>query len=1377
MHLSRTPRRLTTVLTGSVAAALLLLGSAPTVAADEQVTIDVLKVVDGGYVVETVTAPARSAAATEDSLEARPEVVDASPAVEYRPDAGDPYWDLDDPQVTSSVQDVWPRTRGAGQTVAVLDTSVDTTHPDLAGAFVPGTDTTGMPADTEWHGTGVAGVIAARADNGIGSAGMAPEARIMPIRVCAPSCSSAAVSRGILWAADHGADVINMSLSGAGYSDVTATAIRYALDKGIAVVASSGNDGLNGNPVSWPAANNGVIAVAATTPTGAPADWAVHGWQVDVSTVGEGVLVPVPEASYANGTGTSFSGPAVAGAVALLRAGHPGIAPRDVQAALQAGVDSSGPWDRAWGAGRLDVPAAMAAADRAGVAVTVTPSSQQLAVSWSPVPGATSYTVRVDGVERAVVAGTSATVGGLVDGTQVAVDVQPGNGERSRPVLADVGGALPGTPVLHSGSISGSTLSLSASVPGVAAATPVQYQLLRDGLSMGSIPFSLSDTPRTVAVNVGVAPAHESRWQLRPVDGYSRFGAASNSVVVGSGRPAPPAAAPAGLTAVQSDREVLLTWDDAGAAHTYRVSVAGSVVAAPQTAGAVLEAPAAGVARTYEVAVVDAWGQAGPAAGVTVTGTGSTATRPGAPTGVTAAPGDGQVTLSWTAAPSHGSPVTGYTVATTPGGATVSTPGSTTATVTGLTNGTSYDFTVTATNAVGTGPASQPATAVPQPAAAAPGAPGTVTAVRGDGQATVTWAAATANGSAVTGYTVTASPGGATATTTGARSVVVPGLTNGTAHTFTVRASNAVGTGPASAASNPVTPAGRPGAPGSVTAVPGNRSATVTWTPGAANGSAVTGYTVTASPGGATAATTGATSATVAGLSNGTAYTFTVRAQNAVGTGAASAPSAGVVPGASAADAIAAAYQATGGATGPLGARIGTGYPTPNSGLTQAYANGRIHWSPTTGAHAVYGDISRAYDPLTGESGVLGYPVSDRYATPGNGWTQAFEHGRIHTSPGTGAHAVYGDISRAYDPLMGESGILGYPVSGRYATPGNGWTQAFQNGRIHTSPGTGAHAVLAPISGAYDALWGESGVLGYPVSGRYATPGNGWTQAFERGRIHTSPTTGAHAVYGDISRAYDPLTGESGILGYPVSGRYATPGNGWTQAFQNGRIHTSPGTGAHAVLAPISGAYDVLRGESGVLGYPVGSRYATPGNGWTQAFQNGRIHTSPTTGAHAVYGDISRAYDPLTGESGILGYPVSDRYATPGNGWTQAFQNGRIHTSPGTGAHAVLAPISGAYDALWGESGVLGYPVGSRYATPGNGWTQAFERGRIHTSPGTGAHAVLAPVSAAYDSVMGESGPLGYPTGPARAVPGGVEQSFQRGRIAVVGGRTQVQYV
>ena len=269
---------------------------------------------------------------------------------------------------------------------------------------------------------------------------------------------------------------------------------------------------------------------------------------------------------------------------------------------------------------------------------------------------------------------------------------------------------------------------------------------------------------------------------------------------------------------------------------------------------------------------------------------------PGAPTGVSATAGNGQATVTFTApANDGGSAITGYTVTSNPGGITA-TGASSPITVTGLTNGTSYTFTVTATNIAGTGAASAASNAVTP--MTVPNAPTGVSATAGNGQATVTFTPPADNGgSAITGYTVTSNSGGVTAS--GAASpITVTGLTNGTAYTFTVAATNIAGTGPASAASNSVTPAAPatvPGAPTGVSATAGNGQATVTFAAPANNGSAITGYTVTSNPGDITATGT-ASPITVTGLTNGTAYTFTVTATNIAGTGPASAASNSVTP-------------------------------------------------------------------------------------------------------------------------------------------------------------------------------------------------------------------------------------------------------------------------------------------------------------------------------------------------------------------------------------------------------------------------------------------------------------------------------------------------
>jgi len=268
---------------------------------------------------------------------------------------------------------------------------------------------------------------------------------------------------------------------------------------------------------------------------------------------------------------------------------------------------------------------------------------------------------------------------------------------------------------------------------------------------------------------------------------------------------------------------------------------------------------------------------------------------PGAPTGVSAVPGDGQATVSFTPpAASGGGAIGAYTVTASPGGRTA-TSATSPITVGGLANGTAYTFTVTATNIAGAGPASAPT--APVTPRTVPGAPTIVSVVPGDGRAAVSFAPPVSNGgAAIASYEVVASPGGRTAAGTSSP-VVVDGLANGIAYTFLVRATNIAGPGLFSAPSVVVTPRTVPGASTGVAAVAGNGQATVSFTPPASDGgAAITSYTVTASPGGQAAAGT-SSPIDVTGLTNGTSYTFTVIASNAAGTGPASAPSAAVVPG------------------------------------------------------------------------------------------------------------------------------------------------------------------------------------------------------------------------------------------------------------------------------------------------------------------------------------------------------------------------------------------------------------------------------------------------------------------------------------------------
>ena len=285
-------------------------------------------------------------------------------------------------------------------------------------------------------------------------------------------------------------------------------------------------------------------------------------------------------------------------------------------------------------------------------------------------------------------------------------------------------------------------------------------------------------------------------------------------------------------------------------------------------------------------------------------------TAPGKPSAPTAVAGDGEATVSWSAASdTGGSAITGYTVTAVEDATKTCTPTPATGltcTVAGLTNDTPYTFTLVATNAIGDSTASNASNAVTPEAPTAPIAPNAPTAVAGDAQATVTWTAPSDNGgSAVTGYTVTAvedATKSCTPTPATALTCTVAGLTNDTAYTFTVVATNAIGSSSASAPSSAVTPEAptAPGKPAAPAASAGNAEATITWAAASdTGGSAITGYTITTvedatktcAPSPATALT-----CTVTGLTNGTPYTFTLVASNVVGSSVASDPSNAATP-------------------------------------------------------------------------------------------------------------------------------------------------------------------------------------------------------------------------------------------------------------------------------------------------------------------------------------------------------------------------------------------------------------------------------------------------------------------------------------------------
>jgi serine protease len=228
-------------------------------------------------------------------------------------------WGLDRLDADSA----WDVTAGGGVVVAVVDSGVDGGHPDLAGRlttagydFVTGGGDGRV--DENNHGTHVAGVIAAVRGNSVGVAGLAPRARIMPIRVLDAQGSgwSSDIARGITYAVDHGAEVINLSLGGPHQDSVTASAVEYALSKGVTVVAAAGNERKNGSPTTYPAAYPGVVAVASIDKGDGSSPFSNTGAYVDLAAPGGRILSTVVD-GYGFMSGTSMAAPFVSATAAL----------------------------------------------------------------------------------------------------------------------------------------------------------------------------------------------------------------------------------------------------------------------------------------------------------------------------------------------------------------------------------------------------------------------------------------------------------------------------------------------------------------------------------------------------------------------------------------------------------------------------------------------------------------------------------------------------------------------------------------------------------------------------------------------------------------------------------------------------------------------------------------------------------------------------------------------------------------------------------------------------------------------------------------------------------------------------------------------------
>ncbi len=243
------------------------------------------------------------------------------------------------------MEQAWDKAKGSKSVIAaVLDTGVDYNHPDLPRDIIKGPDFTSAdndPIDRQGHGTHVSGTIGALTNNSAGVAGINWDVRLMIVQVLGDSGSGATsgIVRGIEWAANNGAKVINMSLGGQGSCTSTyQNAVNTAMSKGTIVVVAAGNDHMDAAYFT-PASCNGVVTVGATDSSDRRASFSNYGSTVEIAAPGAGIYSTYKGSTYASLSGTSMASPHVAGVVALLLSQKPSLTRDQVVSCLQRNGD------------------------------------------------------------------------------------------------------------------------------------------------------------------------------------------------------------------------------------------------------------------------------------------------------------------------------------------------------------------------------------------------------------------------------------------------------------------------------------------------------------------------------------------------------------------------------------------------------------------------------------------------------------------------------------------------------------------------------------------------------------------------------------------------------------------------------------------------------------------------------------------------------------------------------------------------------------------------------------------------------------------------------------------------------------------------------
>ncbi len=304
-----------------------------------------------------------------------------------------------------NVEPAWDVTLGNGILIAVLDTGIDSNQPELSAKITGKKDFSGSGIDDGFgHGTHIAGIIAAATNNSVGTAGVCPGCNLIIGKILDDEGygPDSAVAEGIIWAADNGAKVINMSLGGTSGQDIKCEAVKYAWDKGVIMAAAAGNFG--NKTVNYPAHCENVIAVASTDNKDALSSFSTYGTWVDVAAPGSVIYSTLPISSYKLQqlkpglktnydylSGTSMSTPMVAGVVGLIWSSSYGTSATSVVQRLFETADKITGTGQNWQYGRINAGKAIVAETAALPTQSNNPTSPQGPNPSSPYISPTNF--------------------------------------------------------------------------------------------------------------------------------------------------------------------------------------------------------------------------------------------------------------------------------------------------------------------------------------------------------------------------------------------------------------------------------------------------------------------------------------------------------------------------------------------------------------------------------------------------------------------------------------------------------------------------------------------------------------------------------------------------------------------------------------------------------------------------------------------------------------------------------------------------------------------------------------------------------------------------------------------------------------------------